>query len=195
MFKWVLGLCASIYMTLLVFGGAPQEVTEATIETPVVEAVVEADVTEEAEVIEPVAAIEQAPEPAPTVEPVIVVETATPAPTVAAPAVTVATLTPLVPIATSSETVALIAPTPEPVLAAATPQAEPAPVNQIWTVTGSTVNLRDLPGTNGAVIGQTRRGNSAEVIELLDNGWARVFILESGLEAYMSAAFLSGQQS
>ncbi len=65
---------------------------------------------------------------------------------------------------------------------------------EIWTVTGNTVNLRTEAGTFGAVIGQTRRGDSAEVIELLDNGWARVFILESGLEAFMSADFLRREQ-
>jgi len=66
---------------------------------------------------------------------------------------------------------------------------------EIWSVTGSTVNLRSEPGTYGDVLGQTRRGNSAEVIELLDNGWAKVFILESGLEAYMSAKYLRRAQS
>ncbi len=207
MFKWVLGLCASIYLTLLVFGGAPEEVAEAVSETPTVEtAAVETSVAEaasetpvvEAPVADIVAAVEETSAPLiesaiePVSEPVLVADSAAPAPTVAAPAVTVETLTP---IASSSQTIALTQPEPEPVLVAATPQAEPAPLNQIWTVTGSTVNLRDLPGTNGAVIGQTRRGNSAEVIELLENGWARVFILESGLEAYMSAAFLSDQQS
>ncbi len=202
MFKWVLGLCASIYLTLLVFGGAPEEVAEAAPETPMVETpTVETPLVEtaaveaapetpvvEAPVENTVAAAEETSEPAtePVTEPVIVAETTAPTP------VTVETLTP---IASSSQTIPLTQPEPEPVLVAATPQAEPAPLNEIWTVTGSTVNLRDLPGTNGAVIGQTRRGNSAEVIELLDNGWARVFILESGLEAYMSADFLSDQQS
>ena len=202
MFKWVLGLCASIYLTLLVFGGAPEEVAEAAPETPTVETSVAEAASEtpvvETPVADTVAAVEETSAPLieptiePVTEPVLVADTAAPAPTVAAPAVTVETLTP---IASSSQTIALTQPEPEPVLVAATPQAEPTPLNQIWTVTGSTVNLRDLPGTNGAVIGQTRRGNSAEVIELLENGWARVFILESGLEAYMSAAFLSDQQS
>lgn len=73
------------------------------------------------------------------------------------------------------------------------PVATPEPsdgIGEIWTVTGSTVNLRAGAGTSFAVLGRTSRGDSAEVIELLENGWARVYVLENGVEAYMSARYL-----
>lgn len=184
MFKWVLGLCASMYLTLLIFGAPPEEMAEVTPEALVIEAQ-----AVEAERVEPAAVAEEA---GPVAQPVITARTDTPAPSVVAPPVAVATLTPVVPVAATPEPVEI---KPEPAVVVETPQVQTATATRIWTVTGSTVNLRDLPGTNGAVIGQTRRGNSAEVIEILDNGWARVFILESGLEAYMSADYLSAQQS
>ncbi len=72
-----------------------------------------------------------------------------------------------------------------------TPAADARGIGEIWTVTGSTVNLRAGATTQATVLGRTKRGDSAEVMELLDNGWAKVYILETGLEAYMSAQFLA----
>jgi len=193
MFKWVLGLCLSMYLTLLIFGAPPQEGTDVAVETPAVGAGPVETVARDTPSVE---------EDTVEAKPVAVAETTTAeiATAIASSPVSVTSLTPAVVTAPLPETVELATATSEPVQVAETAPVETAPVeptaiSQIWTVTGSRVNLRDLPGTNGAVIGQTRRGNSAEIIELLDNGWARVFILESGLEAYMSADFLSDRQS
>jgi len=41
------------------------------------------------------------------------------------------------------------------------------------------------------VLGRRRRGESDEGMELLENGWAKVYVLESGVEAYMSADYLA----
>ena len=68
------------------------------------------------------------------------------------------------------------------------------PVREIWTVTGNRVNLRDGASTQNEVVGQTVRGESAEILELMENGWARVFIIERGIEAFMSARFIAPEQ-
>ena len=196
MFKWVVGLCAAIYVTLLVFGEAPEgQETVARAQTP--------------DLIQTKPAEPAAPQPEKTkTEPV---KTDTVTADVAKPLVETVTT---VALDTATETLATQAPelseaaqdivnavatlaTEEPVA----PQTEqPATatstdgIGEFWRVTGSTVNLRAGASTQTAVLGQTRRGDSAEVIELLDNGWARVYILDTGQEAYMSAAFLDRER-
>lgn len=75
-----------------------------------------------------------------------------------------------------------------------TPEIQAGPVGEIWTVTGNRVNLRSGASTRNGVIGQTVRGESAEIIEMLDNGWAKVYIIDTGIEAYISAKFLAPEQ-
>jgi len=199
MTKWVLGLCATIYMTLMVFGGAPEEeattalaAVQAENASQVAETVIETDV--ETVAVAPEAEVQT-------------VKVASPAGgrvdlALVAPIGVTPLALPVVEAAATESPTVIETPSPEVIEAAAEVATQPAPrnaaprngVGEIWTVTGSTVNLRSQAGTFGDVIGQTRRGNSAEVIELLDNGWAKVFILESGLEAYMSADYLRREQ-
>jgi len=193
MMKWVLGLCASIYVTLLVFGGAPN-----VEETETIAALTSQDATAEVETAAAsaeteVQTVKIAAPSGGSVDLALAAPT-TPAP-LALPVVQVAAID----SPNTIEPSAIEAPQAQIIPAAVieTPPSEAAPTNgvgEIWSVTGSTVNLRSEPGTYGDVLGQTRRGNSAEVIELLDNGWAKVFILESGLEAYMSADYLRRSQ-
>lgn len=76
-----------------------------------------------------------------------------------------------------------------PEAASATPAGNP-----IWRVTARRVNLRAGPSTADAVVGQAVENDSAEVIELLPSGWAKVYILEQGTEAFMSAQFLAAPE-
>jgi hypothetical protein len=202
MFKWVAGLCAAIYLTLLIFGAPTDVVVPSATEVAVAERTEGAEPTD----AEPVVVVsEQQAEPVPA--PVVAEADAAAQPDVIAPL----DLTPIVSVsldqaevapaaAPARETVTLTVAQPalpepvEEVTAAVEESPNPGPnlgIGEIWKVTGSRVNLRTAATTNSSVIGQTVRGDSAEVVELLGNGWAKVYILESGIEAYMSADFIA----
>jgi hypothetical protein len=171
MFKWVVGLCAALYLTLITVGEptaeelaaqksrAEQQVTRTvstTLEAPVVQV--------SAAVAEP----EVAPLPAVAIisdeiDSVALVSASTDATAPAAPE----------PVATQQ-------------IAVATPAA-----TVIRSVTGKRVNLRAGPSTTAEIVGRAVRNDSAEVIEILPSGWAKVYILETGTEAYISSQFLS----
>lgn len=173
MFKWVTGLCAAIYLTLMVFGAPPEEEELAALTTedvPLATGFVALEPEPISLASEP---ITQTPDP--------IAEKAIEAPV----AVTqLPSTSPVEPIE--------IAKVPVQPAAVAEPVLEPEPdgVGEIWRVTGSRVNLRKAATTRASVVGQTLKGERAEVLELLDTGWARVFIIESGIEAYMSAKFI-----
>ncbi len=61
---------------------------------------------------------------------------------------------------------------------------------ELVKVTGTRVNLRDAPSTNGTVLGKLSRDTHAEVLQRDGNGWAKIRALDSGLVGYMSAKFL-----
>lgn len=191
MFKWVACLCVVMYMTLLIVGEPPErgEATAAVenIETPEVAVSTPEDAIQPAE--DAVAEIEVTPA-------VVTPEDASAqVVSVSAPAVSVESLATDGTLAPVAE-VASIAPSPVPTAQKPIAEADTATVEntsgvgEIWRVTGSTVNLRAGASTQAAVLGRTRRGESAEVMELLDNGWAKVYILETGIEAFMSAKFI-----
>lgn len=69
---------------------------------------------------------------------------------------------------------------------------EPEPAPPVWTVTASRVNVRQGPSTRYAVVTKLTRGETPEVIEILDNGWAFIRI-DGGQRGYMSADFLKKQ--
>lgn len=174
-----------MYFTLLIAGQPPEGEEQAAIAQQVdaaeiVSATIEADPVQ----ITPLVEAEPAAAPAPEPEAVIAEAAPQPAPT---PQIVTASL----------DTTAPTTQTPTPAAVAATPEVELSPlsdnrgIGEIWKVTGSTVNLRAGATTQAAVLGRTKRGDSAEMVELLENGWAKVYILESGLEAYISAKFLA----
>lgn len=114
------------------------------------------------------------------------------------PAIPEAAIINQVPSAIDIEAAVLEAAPPEPpptppVLAEVSSPADltVARAPEIWTVTGARVNLREGPSTDTRVIGRTVRGDSAELIELRDDGWAKVFVIDVGIEAYISASFLT----
>jgi hypothetical protein len=61
----------------------------------------------------------------------------------------------------------------------------------IVEVTGNSVNLRAGPSTGDAVLVALVRGEQAELITSLDNGWAQIRTVETGVEGYMADRFLS----
>ncbi len=213
--KWVFGLCVSLYAVLILFGGEgyqPEAVANAAPE-PVVDVAGDAEASPVEEVEVTRAAVEISPadaSPAPsdvgtsiaelgTVAVVPDVQTASLAgDAVKEPArprlVLNTTDTAQTPDATEAAPAAQLL-LPETTDATSTPSADPtSPVGQIWTVTGNRVNLRAGASTQNGVVGQTVRGESAEIVEMLENGWAKVYILDTGIEAYMSADFLSPEQ-
>lgn len=189
MFKWVVCLCATLYFTLLIYGAPPEgEDQVAAVETET-EAAQRPVVEPEPSVTDVAVAADPKPEDVVTAATEII------------PAVVTESLDPA-PAADQTQSIADIAKTLKPTrtaapqveLASATPEPAPEPSNgvgEIWRVTGSAVNLRAGASTQFAVLGRTTRGDSAEVMELLDNGWAKVYVLENGIEAYMSADFLA----
>lgn len=65
------------------------------------------------------------------------------------------------------------------------------PDRPIVEVTGSRVNLRAGPSTGNRVLGALSEGQQAELISALDNGWSHIRAIDSGVEGYMAARFLS----
>jgi hypothetical protein len=61
----------------------------------------------------------------------------------------------------------------------------------IVEVTGTSVNLRAGPSTGEAVLDALVRGEQVELIAALDNGWAQIRTVETGVEGYMAGRFLS----
>lgn len=195
MFKWVAGLCAAIYLTLLIVGAPPEGGQTAAIEIAALEPEAEL-LSAEPEAVEPVASVEAEPD----IEQVIADAAQDPLPQTVAPlnptpivsvSLDQGETSPAAPLATVAVSASqpVIVDTPEPTATPAVELSNPG-VGEIWTVTGSRVNLRTAPTTNSSVVGQTVRGESAEVTELLGNGWAKVYIIEKGIEAYMSADFI-----
>ena len=190
MLKWVVGLCAPMYLVLVTYGEPTpeelaarearnnQQVTQVAVApTPVPEPEVEVvEATPEPVVTDVAVTRQDSSGDSPIAAPALV-STSTQTTTPAAPAV-VETAT-LLPEATQQAVEEVI----EQASAVTT-------TNEIWRVTARAVNLRAGPSTNNAVVGRATRNDSAEIIEMLPSGWAKVYILETGTEAFMSAQFL-----
>ncbi|SDW57311.1 SH3 domain-containing protein [Litoreibacter albidus] len=171
MFKWVVGLCALMYLTLLTVGEptaselAAREARDAlqvsrTISKPLETAAVQIAAAN--------AKLDLEASPA----------VITAVSEVKAPALVSASTSTTSPAATVDVTTQPIA-------------ATPRETNPIRRVTGKRVNLRAGPSTTSKIVGRAVRDDSAEVVEMLPSGWAKVYILETGTEAYISAQFLS----
>lgn len=188
MWKWVTVLCLGMYVTLMAFGGEgynPETVAEENVEPAPV--VVKKPVALAA--VDPTVAPEISSFPEPVVIPEAVVDAPLPVPTQPAT------------VEVTSTEIEAIAPVTEPITITAAPQATitrestlvdaPKPELPIWRVTGSRVNLRAEANGQAQIVGRTVRGDSAEIIELLPSGWAKVYIIDSGIEAYMSADYIA----
>lgn len=68
--------------------------------------------------------------------------------------------------------------------------AEIERTRELWSVTGTLVNLRSGPSTNDAVIGQVSEGMTAEVISESD-GWYQIETIEGATTGWIFGRFLS----
>ncbi|MGR3486169.1 MAG: SH3 domain-containing protein [Paracoccaceae bacterium] len=59
------------------------------------------------------------------------------------------------------------------------------------SVAGSRVNMRDGPGTDFGVLDTLVQGTDVEVIEVNDSGWARLRVMDTGLEGWMAERLLT----
>lgn len=91
--------------------------------------------------------------------------------------------------AATVETVALIQDEPavDPVIA--------EPVIDIRAVAASRVNMRMGPSTDDDVITTLTQGTDLEVLEINEDGWAKISTLDRGIEGWMSAQFLTDPQT
>ena len=172
MVKWVAGLCALMYLVLLTAGEPTKDERAGR------EVASKQNITRDA-----------APQiDIPTVQDAALVQAPLPA---VAPALEVIE-SPVLVSAQVDAAAAVAAPVSveQIELAAPTVSGEPAAAD-IRSVTGRRVNLREGPSTTTGIVGRAVRDDSAEVIEVLPSGWAKVYILETGIEAYISAQFLS----
>ena len=85
---------------------------------------------------------------------------------------------------------------PAPQQAAVTQDEPETPATQtsavdVRNITAASVNVRGGPSTSFEVVDRLSRGEQVEVVEISDNGWARVRIQGDGVEGWMSAKFLS----
>jgi hypothetical protein len=82
---------------------------------------------------------------------------------------------------------------PQAAAAVTRPPAEGAATaaNVIRVVIGSSVNVREGPSTEAAVLGKLVRGEEVLVIRAEANGWARVRIEGDGIEGFVATRFLS----
>ena len=72
-----------------------------------------------------------------------------------------------------------------------TTSASVAERRDIVAVTGSSVNLRAGPSTGDAILTALARGREAEVMGDAGDGWARIRVLDTGVEGFMAARFLA----
>jgi uncharacterized protein YgiM (DUF1202 family) len=69
---------------------------------------------------------------------------------------------------------------------------EPEAIREnVWYITASSVNVREGPGKDYAVLDKLTRGDSATLIWTDDTGWSRIRIEGDGVEGYVSTDFLS----
>jgi len=61
----------------------------------------------------------------------------------------------------------------------------------LMEVTGRSVNLRAGPSTNDRILGSLVRGEQAELVASLDNGWAQIRSVSTGTEGFMADRFLA----
>ncbi len=64
---------------------------------------------------------------------------------------------------------------------------------QIMYVTARSVNVREGPSTETAVLGSLGSGEAALVVSDIDGEWARIVIQGDGMEGYVALRFLSAE--
>lgn len=60
----------------------------------------------------------------------------------------------------------------------------------IWRVAATSVNFREGPSTNTAILASLSQGEEVEFLADAPDNWARLRVVSSGLEGYMAAQFI-----
>lgn len=172
MFKLTALLCATMFVVLLI-GGEDRGQLRPGLAMAALQAD-QAPVTAEPaapEIVRVAAPVAQPAEIAPVATPVVVEQ--------AAPPVENAT-DPVFSLATFGDDAA----------ATETPQS-PAADGALAYVAGRSVNVREGPGKENAVVAKLSRGEAVTVVWQDDTGWSRVLIEGDGLEGYVSSDLLT----
>jgi hypothetical protein len=174
MLKLIALLCAAMFGVLLIAGEDRGQMRPGLANAP----------------LEPVEAAPEPAEPAP-----IVLAAAPVAPADAAPADVAPVSEPVTVDATTPATEEAIAETvfslanygdePPP------PVAEPQTAGDLAWVDAASVNVREGPGTDNAVLTKLTRGEAVTIVSTDDTGWARIRLEGDGLEGFMSMEYLS----
>jgi uncharacterized protein YgiM (DUF1202 family) len=112
---------------------------------------------------------------APVATPVVVAQAAPPVPDATAPVFSLATYSD----ATATDAAATDAP------------AAPPTEGALAYIAGRSVNVREGPGRENAVLTKLSRGEAVTVVWQDDTGWSRIRIEGDGLEGYVSTEFLT----
>ena len=185
MLRLTLVLCAGMFAALLIAGadrgqlrpGLAKAVAEGRL-TPDLVAVKSPEVAPEPE---RVVMAEAAPAPKP--KPAVVAASYTP--------VTEAPPPPREVVQALEEPVFTLSALPTEPIPAAEPQPEAAASGKIYYVTADSVNVRQGPSTDTAVLGKLASGEAALVVQDVGGEWARIVIEGDGIEGYVALRFLS----
>jgi hypothetical protein len=117
---------------------------------------------------------------------------AAPAPPAVAPAVRKATPQPVFSLSTLPGVTGDVA-DPSPDMASDAPPAPAASADerQIWYVAARSVNVRQGPSTETAVVGRLQGGEAVTVVAMEGSDWAHILIEGDGLDGYVATRLLS----
>jgi uncharacterized protein YgiM (DUF1202 family) len=66
-----------------------------------------------------------------------------------------------------------------------------SPTMNLHSVSGDRVNMRVGPGTTYGVVSTLPKGTEAEILDITDDGWARIRLLQSGQIGWMAERLLA----
>jgi hypothetical protein len=176
MLKLIALLCAAMFGVLLIAGEDRGQMRPGLANAP----------------FEPVEALPETAEQAPVVLAAAPVAPADAAPadvaSVSAPVTVDSPTTPATEEAIEETVFSLATYSDEPVVEAA---PEPQTEGDLAYVDAASVNVREGPGTDNAVITKLSRGEAVTIVSTDDTGWARIRLEGDGLEGFMSMEYLS----
>ncbi|MGL4322198.1 MAG: SH3 domain-containing protein [Paracoccaceae bacterium] len=177
MFKLIALLCAAMFTVLLIGGEDRGQLRPGLENAPAITAESTPAPAEQAPVLvaaAPVAAADAAPAEVASVSAPVTVESATTPETEAAITETVFSLANY-----SNEAPVEAAP------------VEPQTAGDLAYVDAQSVNVREGPGTQNAVLTKLTRGEAVTIVSTDDTGWARIRLEGDGIEGFMSMEYLS----
>jgi uncharacterized protein YgiM (DUF1202 family) len=173
MFKLTALLCLGMFVTMMVAGADHGQLRPGLVLAAQEAAQTPAPATPAAPeiLLASAAPAAVAADVAPVATPVVVAQAAPPVPNATAPVFS---------LATYSDTVA-----------ATDAPAVPPTEGTLAYIAGRSVNVREGPGRENAVLTKLSRGEAVTVVWQDDTGWSRIRIEGDGLEGYVSTEFLT----